>query len=194
MNTPVVFVADFNDPTGSTVEQTWQWQAGTRQLVILASDNTQRWLYTWITTMEIDWSGEWDWQELSPASAESVVDGTVATIQVKPGDVVSFWSSSGIVPHGLVLSDYNGGWATAAEAIDFFFDPINATGTWMLTEEDRFLNFYGHPGWASEPSYGGHFYSAAVRDNAAGTNLFFTDLIWGPYAMNGVLEVVGENM
>jgi len=169
------------------------WKEGMRHLVIIGTDNTQRWLYAWVDTYEVDWTGEWDWAEVNPSTLASVLDGSVDTLKVKAGDVVSFWARSSHVPHGLVLSDM-GDFEDAQSAFEYFFDTL-AIGDfeWEVTIEQRFVDLYTHAGWSADPGYGGHFFTGLVRDNSAGLRLYFTDLLWGPYAMNGVLEVEGNN-
>jgi len=189
MNTPVVFIADFGDSN-----LPWMWKEGDRQLVIVGTDNSQRWLYTWMNTYVVDWSGEWDWAEVTPFSRGDLINGTVDVLKVKVGDVVSFWASSMVVPHGLVLSDRNNEYDAAEDAFNAFFHVLE-TGDfeWEETIEQRFVDVFEHPGWSADPGYGGHFFTGLVQDNSAGTQIYFTDLLWGPYAMNGVLEVEGDN-
>jgi len=192
LNSPVVFIADFT-LLANGQPPPFQFQVGTtRHLSILATDNSQRWLYAWTDVFENVFNPAWVWVEVTPSSLSSVEDGSVYNIPVKVGDVVSFWSISTSVPHGLVLSDKNTS-DSAASSVDAFFQVLSDTTVLQETEDERWVNVYGHPGWSVGPAYGGSYFTGVVNDNAAGTQLFFSDLVWGPYAMNGALVIAADN-
>jgi len=186
-NTPVVVQVNLANPATPV----------SRHIHIVATDNSNRWVW-WSDMMPFSTMSKPSvammnmWMPLMPATSASVLDGTVGTIQVKVGDLVSFYVSSPVVAHGLVLSDKGSNYATSSEAVQAFFSTLYTPASPMVTTpaSGLFAGLYGHSGWASaSPMYSGYLFAGVVRDNVVGTRMYFSDLVFGPYAMNGVLEL-----
>jgi len=171
-NAPVVLV--FDSSTSSSSSGAFTFPAGAVNHVFWATDSNQRWLYTATDSLTVPEGAQWT--ALTPSLAIDVLAGTVATVAVNVGDVVTFGVNSGIVPHGLVLSDTT-----------FFTAAYPGVTTW--SEDDLFIPLYGVPGQATAPVYNGQLFVGVVNDAGLASSVSVSDSVWGPYAMNVVLQV-----
>jgi len=161
-HTSVVLVADYSAPSLFPGE-------GVTSHTFLGTDSNQRWLYT---------SGNFVQVPASPSGSSNVIDGSVAAFAVKVGDVVTFQTNSGSVPHGLVFSSNS------------FLTPLIGGPT--ASQNALFTSLYGTQAWELAPVLEDILFFGIVNDATTGTTLYFGDSVWGPYGMNGALVVVGD--
>jgi len=171
-NTPVVIIYDESPP--APLPGDFTFPEGATNHVLWATDSNQRWLYTATQSLEVPEGASWT--ALTPSSSSDVQSGAAATIAVNVGDVVTFGVNSGVVPHGLALSDTS--FFTAAYP-----------GATIFSEDDFFTDLYGTAGQVTAPIYNGQLFVGVVNDAAFGTQVYVSDPVWGPFWMNVILQV-----
>jgi len=194
-NTPVVLQVNFDAAAPAP--------AAGRHYHVFATENVDRWVWGWDESPFVAPLADWEAERtrliqlmaslslspLTPSSLASLTDFSVGSLPVAVGDLVTFYSASQSVAHSLVLVDMND-YDDASTAVHAFFSISYTPDHFTDESTGRFAPVFGHPGWHSAaPVYSGVLFSGVVRDNVAGSSLYFSDASYGPNAMNGVLKL-----